>query len=194
MAKGVLSDESKRLIQYLMANEKIAAKVKAAGGQEKSYAIYSIEDCGTIILGETKYRFINRLFNCQFPLTFVQFASAVWDALVDFSSGLNKAALKKGLGQEIIEKTQRDKEYDWAVERLVDCYRHVCNGGGANPEGFLEKSGPSMTEVTVGKTPVNLHINLDGKVHRTIRFPDVTGKAHLVVDMGVTDVHTEVDE
>ena len=85
MAKGVLSDESKRLIQYLMANEKIAAKVKAAGGQEKSYAIYSIEDCGTIILGETKYRFINRLFNCQFPLTFVQFASAVWDALVDFS-------------------------------------------------------------------------------------------------------------
>lgn len=194
MAKKLLSDDSKKLIGYLMSNEKIASKVKLAGGEGERYVIYSVKDSGIVVLGKTKYTFWNRLIKCQFPLTFQAFVSAVWDGLLDLSAGTNKEALLKGLSKEIMEKAQREKEYDWVIERLIDCYRHVCNnkGAGAAPEGAREKSGPSVGSRVIvqdnNPTDVNVNLNINGH-KRNLRFPDATGQAFLDVEFGVTGVH-----
>ena len=190
----LLSDESKALIGYLMLNETISNKVMAAGEEGESYAIYSIKDSGIVVLGKTKCQWWNRLIKCQFPLTFQAFVSAVWDALVDLSKGLNKEALIKGLGREIMEKSQREKEYDWVIKRLQEVYDHFCNDkGGAGVEAPREKSGPSVAGIVKEVTsPVNVNVNIDGQTHKTMLFPDATGKAFLKCNVGITGVETVI--
>lgn len=180
-----------------MQNETIANKVKAAGKEGKQYAIYTIEDNGTVILGETKHRFWNQLIGCKFTLTFESFATCVWDALVDLATGGNQEALLQGLSKEVLEKAQREKQYDWVVERLVDCFRHVCNNKNAEsrPEGRSGKSDQKIGRERVvvhdaNETPVNVNVNIGNK-SRTFRFPDATGQADLVLEMGIVGVTCE---
>lgn len=193
-----LTPNSIALMQYLMRNETIANKVKAAGKEGKSYVIYSFEDNGSIILGETKYKFWNNLIGCKVVLPFESFASCVWDALVDLSTGNNQEALLQGLSKEVLVKAQREKEYDWVVERLVDCFRHVCNNlgnaqplaGGRGKSGHNENTSRIITGVTSNNQPVEVNVNF-GNNKRTFRFPDATGTADLVLEMGVVNVSCE---
>lgn len=192
-----LSPNSISLMQYLMQNETIANKVKAAGKEGKQYAIYTIADDGSVTLGETKYRFWNQLIGCKFTLTFTQFAMSVWDALADLSTNGNQEAILKGLSKEIAEKAQRETEYDWVVERLVDCFRHVCNNRGneSRLEGCPGKSGQKIVPERVyvrdsNGQPVEINVNIANK-RRTFRFPDATGQADLVLEMGVVGVTCE---
>jgi len=180
-----------------MQNETIANKVKAAGKEGKQYAIYTIADDGTVVLGETTHRFWNQLIGCKFTLTFEAFASCIWDALVDLATGSNKEALLKGLSKEVLEKAQREKDYDWVVERLVDCYRHVCNKVDVESrlEGRPGKSGQKIDNNPIyvrdsNGTPVEINVNI-GNNRRTFRFPDATGRADLVLEMGVVGVTCE---
>ena len=174
-----------------MADETISNKVKSAGEEGEFYAIYSIKDSGMVVLGKTRYPFWNRLIKCQFPLTFQAFVSAVWDALLDLAVGGNKEALLKGLSKEIMEKAQREKEYDWVIERLVDCYRHVCNKkSGADSAEAPGKSGPSVARVIAGGGDVvNVNVNVDGRTRRVVSFPDATGAADIQFEMGITGVN-----
>ena len=196
MKKKLLTPDSKLNIERLMLNETIRNKVMSAGEEGRPYVTYKVHDSGIVVLGETRYWWWNRLIKCQFPLTFHAFVSAVWDALVDLSAGGNKEALQKGLGRELMEKSQREKEYNWVVKRLQECYDHVCNNkGGADLEGSLGKSGPSVARVAVPvNNPVNVNVNIDGKTHKTVRFPDATGKAWLECELGVVGVHTVIEE
>lgn len=196
MKKKLLTPDSKLNIERLMLNETIRNKVMSAGEEGRPYVTYEVRDSGIVVLGETKYWWWNRLIKCQFPLTFHAFVSAVWDALVDLSAGGNKEALQKGLGRELMEKSQREKEYNFVVKRLQECYDHVCNNkGGADLEGSLGKSGPSVARVAVPvNNPVNVNVNIDGKTHKTVRFPDATGKAFLECELGVVGVHTVIEE
>ena len=196
MKKKLLTPDSKLNIERLMLNETIRNKVMSAGEEGRPYVTYKVHDSGIVVLGETRYWWWNRLIKCQFPLTFHAFVSAVWDALVDLSAGGNKEALQKGLGRELMEKSQREKEYNWVVKRLQECYDHVCNNkGGADLEGSLGKSGPSVARVAVPvNNPVNVNVNIDGKTHKTVRFPDATGKAFLECELGVVGVKTVIEE
>lgn len=196
MKKKLLTPDSKLNIERLMLNETIRNKVMSAGEEGRPYVTYKVHDSGIVVLGETRYWWWNRLIKCQFPLTFHAFVSAVWDALVDLSAGGNKEALQKGLGRELMEKSQREKEYNFVVKRLQECYDHVCNNkGGADLEGSLGKSGPSVAHVAVPvNNPVNVNVNIDGKTHKTVRFPDATGKAFLECELGVVGVHTVIEE
>lgn len=196
MKKKLLTPDSKLNIERLMLNETIRNKVMSAGEEGRPYVTYKVHDSGIVVLGETRYWWWNRLIKCQFPLTFHAFVSAVWDALVDLSAGGNKEALQKGLGRELMEKSQREKEYNWVVKRLQECYDHVCNNkGGADLEGSLGKSGPSVARVAVPvNNPVNVNVNIDGKTHKTVRFPDATGKAYLECELGVVGVKTVIEE
>lgn len=196
MKKKLLTPDSKLNIERLMLNETIRNKVMSAGEEGRPYVTYKVHDSGIVVLGETRYWWWNRLIKCQFPLTFHAFVSAVWDALVDLSAGGNKEALQKGLGRELMEKSQREKEYNWVVKRLQECYDHVCNNkGGADLEGSLGKSGPSVARVAVPvSNPVNVNVNIDGKTHKTVRFPDATGKAYLECELGVVGVKTVIEE
>lgn len=192
-----LTPNSISLMHYLMQNETIANKVKAAGKEGRQYTIYTISSDGTVTLGETKHRFWNQLIGCKFTLTFEAFASCVWDALLDLSTGGNQEALLKGLSKEVLEKAQREKEYDWVVERLVDCFRHVCNNNGieSRSEGRPGKSGQKIDAERVilrdkDDKPVEVNVNIGNK-RRTFRFPDATGQADLVLEMGVVGVTCE---
>jgi hypothetical protein len=144
-----------------------------------------------VILGETKSRFWNRLIGCQVKLPFESWALAVWDALVNLSKGKNKVALEEGLSVEIAKKAQREEEYNLVVKRLHECFVHVCNNkGGASSAGDQGDKGSSMTGTVITRgdsEPVVININADN-IHRTLRFPDATGRATLNFRMGVLGV------
>lgn len=189
-----LSPNSVALLQYLLQNVTIANKMKAAGKEGKTYVIYTINSDGSATLGETKYRFWNQLIGCQTTLPFETVATCVWDALVDLSTGSNQEALLQGLSKEVLIKAQREKEYDWVVERLTDCYRHVCNDKGSEltSEGVRGKSGRTASPVitTVDNKPIDLNLHING-MKRSIRFPDSSGTANLVFELGVVGVKVE---
>lgn len=191
----LLSEDSIALIGYMLNNETIRNKVYSAGEEGETYTAIRVSDSGIVTLGKTKVWWWNRLLKCQFPLTFHQFASAVWDALLDLSAGGNQKALEEGLGKEIMKRAQREKDYNWVVKRLQECYDHVCNNkGGAPIEVGREKSGPSVANVIrTQDNPVTVNVNIDGKTHRKVRIPDATGQAFLTCELGVTDVRVEVD-
>lgn len=192
--KEALSEGALCLMHLLMTNETVCNKVNAAGEKGKSYVIYNIRKDGMVILGETRYRFWNQLIGCQFKLTFEGWALAVWDALVDLSTGGNAKALEEGLSSEIAKKAQRKEDYEWIVKRLYDCYEHVCNNkpGDVSSEGGRDKHGSNTIQRTVvcDGEPITINVNADG-LRRTLRFPDATGKAFLNFDLGVVDVRID---
>ncbi len=194
--KVLLSDDSKLNMQRLLLNDVIRKHVMSAGEEGDSYKAIRISDSGIITLGKTDVWWWNRLVKCQFPLTFHQFASAVWEGLLELSTGNNKEALKKGLGIEIMERAQLEKDYDWVVKRLQECYDHVCNNkDGADLEGSPGKSGPSVVRtVAPVEQPVTINVNIEGRNRKTVLLPDATGKAFLRCDVGIVDVKTVVAE
>lgn len=194
MKSRSLTNESITRIATMMCNQTISDKVKSMGKEGKTYQIYTIGDDGIMVLGETKSKFWNRLIGCEFKLPFEAFSIAVWDALVDLSTGKNQEAILNGLSREIVIQAQREKKYDWIVRRLGDCYDHVCNlvEGNQPLEGGPGKSGQNggPTILTGGSNNVDVNVNFDGH-RRTFRFPDSMGAADLVVEIGVTGVHAE---
>ena len=179
-----------------MNNETIANKVKAAGKEGRSYKTYRIDDVeGTVILGETTHWFWNQLIGCKRELTFESWALAVWDALIDLSSGLNAKALEEGLSVEIAKEAQRAEKYNDVVNRLMDCYRHVCNGDGQSSlAGDQRKSGSRVvvTEAPANDTNIVVNVNTRTRTH-TYRFPDATGRAFIDLEMGVVGAHISRD-
>ena len=115
---------------------------------------------------------------------------------MNLSKDANKEALLEGLSVEIAKKAQREEEYNWVVERLADCFDHVCNNkGGAPSAGGRGKSGPSVAERVIVRgddNPVVINVNAQG-TKRTLRFPDATGRATLNFDMGIVGVSVSKD-
>lgn len=180
-------------MQGLMLNETINKKVEAAPGDGKTYSRYDIEDDGTVVIGETRLRWWNNFIKCQRKLTFESWALAVWDALVDLSSGLNSKAIEEGLSVEIVKKAQREEDYEWVVERLKQCYEHVCDlRKGVVSAGTRDKNGSDirLQNVCGDGSPVVVNIKADG-FNRVLRYPDGTGKNFLKVFLGVTGVGVE---
>ena len=194
--KKALSQGAICLMHFLMANETINKKIELATGDGKPYKKYDIEDNGTVILGETGFRFWNQLIGCQYKLTFEAWALAVWDALIDLSIGGNAKALEQGLSIEIATKAKRAEDYEWVIKRLYDCYEHVANNKGdcVHSAGCQddEGSGANLRQVYVNGEPVTININADN-MKRTIRFPDATGRAFLKFNLGVVGVSVDKD-
>ena len=194
--KKSLSPGALFLMHFLMTNDTISKKVELAPNEGKSYARYDILENGTVLLGVTKVRWWNQLIGCQHKLTFESWALAVWDALVDLSSGPNAMALEEELSTEIAKKAQRKEDYEWVVKRLYDCFEHVTNGkGGASSAGGRDRKDSSMTEnrtVLVNGEPVTININANN-MKKTVRIPDSTGNAFLDFYLGITGVRVSRD-
>lgn len=184
-------------MHLLMTDKTINKKVELAPGDGKPYAKYDINADGIVILGETRFRFWNQIIGCQYKLTFSSWALAVWDALVDLSTGGNAKALEEGLSVEIAKKAQREEEYEWVVKRLYDCYEHVCNNNensvpSAGGRDQNKGSNTDRREVIVNGEPITINVNA-GNFKRQLRIPDGTGRAFLNFDLGIVDVRTEMD-
>ena len=193
MKENLLSKDSIALIDYMLSNETIHNKVLSAGEEGRTFSHIRVSSSGVVTLGETSVWWWNRLAKCQFPLTFLQFASAVWSGLKDLSAGGNKEAITEGLSKEIMKHVD-DKDYNWVVKRLQEVYDHFCNNkGGAGVEAPREKSGPSVARIVDTNSDVNINVNIDGKTHRHIRVPDATGRAFLACELGITGVHVETE-
>lgn len=198
METRTLSDGAIALMHVLMANESIENKVKNANSEKegKTYVVYTIHKNGTVILGETKYWFWNRLIGCQYEIPFEKWALLVWDALVDLSKGANAKALEEGLSTEIAKEAQRSGNYEWVIKRLYDCYDHVCNNRKDNTPsaGGRDDNGSSMSSRTVYCNGEPVVVNISTPIgKRTLQFPDATGRASLAFDLGIVDVRVEKD-
>lgn len=164
--KTLVSERSKLLIKVLLSDPKIAEKVYEDSKNKEKYKICIIRNDGSIVMGKTKCVWWNQLLNCQDVLPFESFALKVWDALVDMSSGINNTAIMKGLSHEIVMKAVRGNEYDWVVDRLYDCWKHVAQ----DSSGFSAPEVPAGAQVTdqgrarfMKQEPSTIVINLNGQ-------------------------------
>lgn len=192
--KKTLSQGAICLMHLLMSDETINKKVELAPGDGKSYSKYDIELDGTVILGETRFCFWNQLLGCQRKLSFESWALAVWDALVDLSTGDNATALEEGLSSEIAKKAQRAEDYEWVVKRLYDCYEHFCNNKGDDvpSAGGRDGKGSNATphRVVVNGEPITININAND-FKRSLKIPDATGRHFLKFNLGINGVSVE---
>lgn len=189
----VLSKQSRLIIQILLTDSKIAEKVLENLDDKEKYKICTIKENGNVILGKTKYRWWNQLLNCQDELKFESFALKVWDSLVDSSSGTNNKAILNGLSQEIVMKSIREREYDWVVNRLYDCWKYVAQ----NSAGYQQNASPagdavsnrSVERVTASVSePRSIVLNINGN-KKTIPLIDSIGDSfNIAIEYGITDV------
>jgi hypothetical protein len=188
--EGKLSEQSVLLIKILLTDGKISAKVLENATQKDKYKLCTIEKNGNVTLGKTFWRTWNRLINCQDVIPFESFALKVWDALVDMSRSYNKEAVLKGLSQEIVMKSVRDREYDWTVNRLFDCWRHVAQ----DSEGYQKlealegattnNRGEHMVRIAKNE-PTQITINVNG-TEQVIPIVDSAGDTFsFAIDYGI---------
>lgn len=189
MGKRLVSDASRSLIQVMLADQVIAEKLFENYEDKEKYKICTVNETGTVIMGKTRYPWWNNIIKCQDKLQFVDFALRVWSALVDLSSGLNNEAIKKGLSQEIIEKSIREGKYDDVVNRLFDCYRHVAQkSSGYQKPQRSEDSVETHNVYVAEQQPRQIVININGK-NKCIPIVDSIGDPiNLDLEFGFTGV------
>ena len=94
--------------------------------------------------------------------------------------------------QEVYEmkKAQRDKNYDYIVNRMFDVFRHCCNVEVSEVDvEASRRQGSSVVHehYTTQKTPIEVNVIMDNQ-RKKLRFPDATGRAFLDVELGVTKI------
>ncbi len=193
MKKELLSDKSKKLIGILLSETSIRATVFEKIDNSEKYKMYTIEGNGCITLGETRFKFWNKLIGCQLTVPFESFALKVWQALVNLSNGLNREAIEKGLSQEIVMKAVKEKSFDWVVERLYDVATKVAqkssisDGTDVATADAPGKSGPRRMVETITPQREEIVININGCKH-TLRCNDAFGDPLFDVKLGIVDV------
>ena len=169
-------------MRYLLEEEKISNKVYNNLKDKDKYPLCTICADGTIILGKTKYHFINQLLSCQDKIPFESFALRVWDALVELSAGENTIALKENLSIEIAKKAIVEGDYNGLVKKLVLCYEHVCNKKPISNETSADAGGEASTIDEGIITIVN------GNRRRTIKVKDSIGDSLFDLQYGLESV------
>lgn len=185
--EALLTPKSKGIISLLLLEPQIKATVFEKLDHIDKYKMYTIQDNGDIVLGETKYSFWNRLIGCQRTVSFVDFALKVWEALVNLSEGMNQKAIREGLSREIVIKAVKDKNYNWVVERLLDIATmvaqksEIANGAGVSTAGD-GALGPELN--TSNKIPKEIIINVNGR-KQICQFKDSLGDPMFNVELGI---------
>ena len=185
---------SKRLIGILLLDSKISEKLFENSADKSKYKICSVRDDGAVVMGKTRYRFWNQLINAQDVFPFESFALKVWDALVDSSSGVNNKAIINGLSHEIVMKAIRDKNYDWVVNRLFDCWKHVAQKSDGyqkpeDPEGS-RRNGQGRVVIS-NNEPQEIVLNINGR-RKYIPLVDAKGEPmHITAEVGIVDFYTD---
>lgn len=191
----LVSKQCRLLIQVLLTDSKIQERVFENAKDMSKYKICDIRKDGNIVMGKTTCRWWNQLLNCQDKLTFETFALKVWDVLVDQSSGINNEAIMKGLSHEIIMNSVRNKDYNYVVHRLYDCWTHVAQksegyqqpASPAGGQGVMPQGSERIIRVPVDQ-PKSITINVNGQ-HHVIPFIDSIGDPlNLGLEFGITGV------
>ena len=189
--EALLTPKSKGIISLLLLEPQIKATVFEKLDHIDKYKMYTIQDNGDIVLGETKHSFWNKLIGCQRTVSFVDFALKVWEALVNLSEGMNQKAIREGLSREIVIKAVKDKNYNWVVERLLDIATmvaqksEIANGAGVSTAG----DGVLGPELNAGnKIPKEIIINVNGR-KQICQFKDSLGDPMFNVELGIVGLN-----
>lgn len=183
-------------MQTLLTDSKIAEAVYENEKDKEKYKICTIQSNGTVVMGKTSVSWWNKLLNCQDKLPFESFALKVWDALVDLSSGLNNKAITEGLSREIVVNSVRNKDYNWVVRRLFDCWSHVAQlsdgyeqaASPAGGQGVMPQGSTVVTVPSDHNEPKQIVLNVNGKP-RVIPFIDSVGDTlNIGLEVGITGV------
>ena len=182
MEKRILTRQSIFLIRYLLEEKQIACKVYDNEKDKDKYQLFTVCNDGTIILGKTKYVFVNKLLSCQDKIPFESFALRVWDALVAMSTGENSIALKEDISREIAEKAIREGDYNGLVYKLVLCYEHVCN----NKSGLGDSSEGEISGALNTKERDRIITVVNGNRHKNLLITDSIGDPLVQLDYDLT--------
>lgn len=183
-------------MQTLLTDSKIAEAVYENEKDKEKYKICTIQSNGTVVMGKTSYSWWNKLLNCQDKLPFESFALKVWDALVDLSSGLNNKAITEGLSREIVINSVRNKDYNWVVSRLFDCWSHVAQlsegyqqpASPAGGQGVVPQGSPVIVSTNGNDENRQIVLNINGE-RRVIPFIDSIGDTlNLGLEVGIMGV------
>ena len=180
--KKNLTDRSRKEIEFLLTEPKIAEAVFMDVENREAYKILDINEDGTLTLGKRSVRWWNRLFNLEKTISFRDFAFSVLRALVGMASNLNKNTILEGLSQELIAKSVLEEKYDFVVDRLFDVARFAVESGRLNtvatpangremPERqvvdhnvnvVLQNKGYIPVRDSLGNVLLNLRVKVDG--------------------------------
>lgn len=189
--EALLSEKSKKIISLLLLEPQIKASVFEKLDHADKYKMYTIQENGDIVLGETKCNFWNRLIGCQRTIPFESFALKVWEALVNLSTGLNQKAIAEGLSREIVMKAVKEKDFDRITERLYNVATMVAqkskiaDGVGADPAGS-RVLGPGLNTSATDQRDIIININGRKKV---CHFKDCIGDPMIDVELGIVGVN-----
>lgn len=194
--KELVSETSKLLIQIMLTDAKVKERVFENIKDHDKYKICTIYNDGTVVMGKTSFTWWNKLLNCQTVIPFESFALKIWDALVDLSSGINNEAIMEGLSREVVMNSVRKTNYNWVVERLFDCWKHVAQKSdgyktSVSPEGeqvLANRDGSPI--VNLDKRKIVISINGEEKVLPII--DSIGDPLHLGLKFGITGV-TRID-
>lgn len=157
--------------------------IKRALIDEKKLEYYKrvdINDDGSITLGKTKRRWVNRLFGDEETKSFVDFCISTTAALSGQRNNVNEILLR-GLTRETVVNAVMDKRLEEMVDRLFDAARY----GNCSP---LQTKGMTLDTDVKEKVKVN---SRDG--YRTVYLPG-SGDPLLRLKIGVKDVEWLGDE
>lgn len=190
--KELVSDKSKLLIQIMLTDTKVKERVFDNIKDREKYKICTIHDDGTVIMGKTSFEWWNKLLNCQTVIPFESFALKIWDALVDLSTGINNKAITEGLSREVVMNSVRRTNYDWVVDRLFDCWKHVAQ----KSEGYKTSTSPAGEKIlenqdgspiiNLGQRKIVISINGEEKVLPIV--DSIGDPLHLGLKFGITGV------
>ena len=171
--KGLISEQHQLLIRILLMDETI----KRALIDEKKLEYYKrvdINEDGSITLGKTRCRWVNRLFGDEETKSFVDFCISTTAALSGQRNNVNEILLR-GLTRETVVNAVMDKRLEEMVDRLFDAARY----GNCSP---LQTKGMTLDTDVRERVKVNSREGV-----RTVRLPG-SGDPLFRIRMDVKDV------
>ena len=135
-----LSKQKKALLNIILSDKKFLHLLL----DEKDLEIYkniSIEDNGNIILGKSKYGFINQAFNTKIVVPFTEISAKIIRVLKD---GIDKNSeigqrISNALNQEYLDNILDSDDKNKLVDSLFAIYYH-------GYDGEFSSSGRKLTE------------------------------------------------
>lgn len=119
MNKNVLTIEAQLDLRHMFMDEDFIALLFT---DEKEIANYiHVDDTGTVTLGKTKYKLINRLFRDEKILSTNDVCLRLIDIITGKGEARNKAAFKCLI--EDLTKALENKDYSYAITRIFMAYR-----------------------------------------------------------------------
>lgn len=125
-AIGKLTPNSKLHIREMLLTPQISESVYADVRKGKTYKLTTIQDDGSIYLGETSYKWVNTLFRLDKEIAFETFVMRVFGAIAQMAGTETKDVKKivvNGLSKDILTSLIATKDINIVIDRLFDTLR-----------------------------------------------------------------------